>query len=181
MTLLLTTKAEIDDILSEEGVIGRLDDNETGTLSPDDAAMIDRMIEKAAVIDVGPVLDVKYATSDWQGLNPPTNTPASVRYMTAIVAARYVAGRRGLPAFEELATQYAMVKEWLADILADRRTLIDVQTFPSDATNMEPFVSNLSIDQRFRHSKARVVRSTTKGGPASRRQALEATYFTPWD
>lgn len=177
--LLLTTKDYLDDILSEEGVRYRLDDDETGTITTDDINRINRFIERAG-LEVGMILRHRYSDSEWQGSDPPNDTPAAVQYMVAIIAARGIFGRRGLPAYEELVRQYEMVQEWLADIKAGRFTLVGVAEYPTN--NFEPFVSNFTIDQRHRHAKARVVRSTSKGGESSRRRNLEHSFFNiVWD
>lgn len=173
--LLLTTKNYIDDVLSEEGVRHRLDDDETGAITTEDLDRIDRFIEQSS-LEVGMILRHRYTDVEYQGSNPPDNTPAAVQYMVAIIAARKIFGRRGLPAYDELVRQFEMVQEWLADIKAGRLSLVNVAQYPT--SNFEPFVSNFTIDQRHRHAKARVVRATSKGGESDRRRHLERTFFT---
>lgn len=173
MPLLLTTKEWIDDILSDEGVQGRLDDDGSGNLTPDDVARIERFITRAS-LEVGMTLRSRYRDSEWQGSNPPTDTPEAVQYMVAIKAARAIFGRRGLPSYEELSRAHEMVEQWLADIKSGNLSLVGVNDYPT--VDFEPFVSNFTIDGRFRASKVRVVQQTSIG-TADRRKNLELRFF----
>lgn len=174
----LTTKEYIDDILSEEGVRHRVDDDETGVITLSDVQMIERFIERAS-LEVGMALRHRYTDIEFMGANPPNDTPAAVQYMVAVIAARGIFGRRGLPSYEELTRQYEMVQEWLSDVKAGRLSLVEVAEYPT--SNFEPFVTNFTIDQRHRHAKPRVIRSTSKGGPSERRRHLEHEFFTVFD
>lgn len=173
MPLLLTTKEWIDDILSDEGVQGRLDDDGTNNLTPDDMARLERFITRAS-LEVGMSLRVRYRDSEWQGSNPPVDTPEAVQYMVAIKAARGIFGRRGLPSYEELTRAHEMVEQWLADIKAGNLSLVGVADYPT--IDFEPFVTNFTVDGRHRAAKVRVVQATSVG-TADRRKHLEHRFF----
>jgi phage gp36-like protein len=146
------TQEDVEALLSEFGVLDRLDDDQDGTA---DAGLMTAGIAKASA-DVNQRLLQRYDVSqlllsDW------------VKYCTAHLATAWLCRRRGLTVPEELAAE---VKTYLDDLKRirdghDDLSVNDGLALPSvDST---PTVSNMIVDGRYRRNKVRRVPSTSSG------------------
>jgi phage gp36-like protein len=172
-------KADVDDIWSEEGIESRFDDDADASLSEAELARVDRFIKRASII-VGSRLKSRFADlASFEGSNAPTNTPESVRYMTAVVAAYLMASRRGLPVQQEVKDQYEEVLQWLTTIQTGGGLPIDL----SEDLNRAPFVSNFTIDGSYRTRKVRVTEANSTGGESREgiKRAREQFAGYPWE
>ena len=161
MALQLCEVKDIEDIWSVEGVEGRFDDNEDANLDVGDHQRIERFIERASLLYVAPALrSLATDPTNWKGSTPPTDTPESVKYLTAVIAAYLVATRRGLPAPDHVLSLYEYTIEQLGEIKARRMTLDDV----SISQQTTPFLSNLIVHGHHRSAKIRVVEGSSKVG-----------------
>ena len=159
MALKLCDKEDIEDIWSEEGVEGRFDDGMNGALTAPDNLRIDRFIERASA-DVASMLKKRYSQTDFAGAGtPPTNTPAQVKYWTAVVAAYYAATRRGLSAPQTLIDQYQFVMNSLQKVIDGEIDLAEV----NDSFEHLPTVTNFVIDGRYKNAKVRKTFNTSTG------------------
>lgn len=158
MSIKLCAQSDVEDIWSEEGVEGRFDDGMHGALDATDEARILRFIERASA-DVSSYLKKRYSLADFAGTSPPTNTPAQVKYWTAVVAAYYSGTRRGLSVPKTLEDQYKWVFETLQKIIDGELDLADV----NDSFEHLPCVSNFVIDGRYKNAKVRKIISTSTG------------------
>lgn len=158
-----TTRAKLEAYWSQYGVDVRLDDGADGEVSVAEESQLDTIISHASAI-VGSWLSRRYSSLAIGGANPPTTTPASVEFMTNVIACYRLGRRRDNPVSEALAEDYRTVMEWLKALAENAGDLIDV----SDGGNDAPFMSNVRIDGSFPRSVVRVVTTTSVGGaPAS--------------
>lgn len=158
MALKLCEKSDVEDIWSEEGVEGRFDDGMNGALTAPDNLRIDRFIERASA-DVASYLKKRYSQADFAGASAPSDTPAQVKYWTAVVAAYYAGTRRGLSVAKTLEDQYQFVMATLQKVIDGDLDLSEV----NDSFEHLPTVTNFVVDGRYKNAKVRKTFNTSTG------------------
>lgn len=154
------TKTHLDDMWGDGGVLGRIDDNEDGSLTTADLSLIDRMIERAST-HVGMYLrQMPTARVEWKGTEPPNDTPVSVQWLTAAIALYYVSIHRGNSVPQQFLGDYQQSLRTLEQLSKGQLKLDDV----TYTLNTEPFVSNFTIQGQFHSTKVRVVDIISTGG-----------------
>ena len=172
----LCEKQDVDDVWSAPGVVGRYDDDLSGSgaLAAGELAMLDRFIQRASSYVTGKLKD-RYKLADFQGSAPPTNTPISVNWYTSIIAAYYTAIRRGLACPGGLETLYKMAIEELELIRTGSMSLAEV----NDSFDTLPFVTNQHVDGNYRSAKLRkilAISTTSDPPPNSGRKSYPERY-----
>lgn len=159
----LCTSQDVADWWSVDGVLSRLDDDYDNANNAAELAMMLRIIE-AASTRVLFSLAQRYATTALTGSNPPTDTPAIVRYFAAIISAYNLSIHRGQSptmAFEQL---YKDVCQQLEEVKKGVSILPGVYNPLSGL----PFTNSYQVDGRYYSAKLRRVFVTSTGPIPSR-------------
>lgn len=145
-----TTKAEIESIWSALGVMLRLDDDDSGSNSVGENALLDDVIEEATET-ARRFLMHRYADAEVE------NNPW-VRRRVSYLAAHYLSIRRGNPA--QFETKAGQILRELQDVRQGREWVPDA----APLGDLGPSLSNLSVDWRYNRSQVRVDPQTATGG-----------------
>jgi phage gp36-like protein len=146
-------QADLEALWSAAAVLRSADDDEDGALSAAEEGYIARAIERAAN-KMNACLETRYALAALSG-----NTWC--RDCNAAIAAYLVATRRGNPAPEHIAREYASFFDDLNDIRAGRLKVPQA----GDTHETIPTVTNFDTDLHESRSKVRRVGETSTGGP----------------
>ena len=159
---LLTSQAEIERIWSVDGALVRASDDEFGTesLAPE-ASVWDEVIAEASDTVY------MYLQSHYEIGTLSTNTWA--RRQASWIGAYLLSMRRGNPAVFN--SRYASIIETLERIRLGQLQVPGAVVRSNEA----PALSNLTMDDRFRISKVRVVPQISTGGTDGK-QHLDPTY-----
>lgn len=158
MAVSLCTTQDVSDLWSDDGVLGRLDDDNDNANNAAELAILARVILNASAFVLSRV-GMRYKTSDITGSNAPTDTPQIVRFYTSVIASHYLAIRRGNPTTDGFAELYSQVMRDLEQVQNGSMLLPGVV----DSLNQLPFVSNFHIDGNYRSAKARKIYSISTG------------------
>ena len=156
-----TTQARVERLLSEHGVMLRLDDLDADLVAD---AMQDSIDDAQSAIDL-------YLTQFYEDTDLATSTTVT-RWATWL-AAHFLSQRRGNPSL--YLHRYEEIMDQLEGVM-DGRLLIPGIPTRDDFT---PAVSNFVIDERFHLQKMRVQPSLSSGGTSSR-QMLSYEYPYDW-
>jgi hypothetical protein len=145
------TRADIESTWNPDDVLAAADDDNSGTLSPEEEAHITRAIERAAGT-MNAVLEVRYRLSD-------LTASEWCRDCNAALAAYLLATRSGEAAPDTIAAEFDRYLEALALI---RDGELNVPEVPESDTH-GPTVSNFRIDLAEPRAKTRRVPETCSG------------------
>lgn len=154
----LCTIDDVEAILSAEGVVARGDDSQDGTVSASETKLLNDQISRGSR-EIAMRLNMLYKVTEFQGSNPPVDTPATVRDMAAVLSAYWMCLRRNNPPTIWLQTARQEVFDTLELVKHGNLRLPDITT----ALEHSPFVTNFHLDGRFRSAKARRVDATSTG------------------
>ena len=173
----LCTQADVEDIWSATGVAGRYDDDLSGgVIAAGEILVLNRFIMRASSYVSGRLKD-RYKIVDFQGSNPPVDTPISVNWYASIIAAFYSAIRRGIACPQGLADLYKMTLDDLEKIHGGSLSLAEV----NESFDTLPFVTNLHVDGNYRSAKLRKIQqisTTSEPTPNSGRKSYPERFPT---
>ncbi len=174
----LCTETDIEDIITATAVAHAVDDNDDLVKNdPSETGIITRTIYKASAI-VASKLEVAYPTADYQGSNPPTDTPDLVRYITAVIATWMLARRRRTPVGAKLEEEYQRVLGMLEE-LALQEAVLPGTTLTNDHT---PWVSVFHFDGRFKNATIRrIPHTSTDPAPGDGVKHFPDISYPGWD
>jgi phage gp36-like protein len=140
MSTTYCTAADLDAVWAPDLILASVDDDESGTHSPAEEAIIDRAIERAAG-RMNAYLELRYtlpalAGNEW------------CRDANATIAVYLLSIRRGEPAPTVLQEQYDAYLAELLEIAAGRRNVPGA----AGVLDAKPTVTNFAVD--FRESRA---------------------------
>lgn len=142
-------QADIEDVISIEGLLFRVDDDDDGQAETGLAGRaINKATDRVNLYLSGKYLPADLATSDY------------ITDATSYLATCWICARRGNPVPESLASRCAEIIEELKLIAKGTLNLTDLV----QRTNQLPALSNLKWDGRFRAAKVRVQKSISTGG-----------------
>ena len=160
------TNTDVQDVLSEVGVINRTDDFPEDEL---DGAEVTAAIQ-AASSRIDAFLRRRYDTSD-------LSASTWVKWCCAYLSACLLSKRRGNPCPESIGAECAQYVEWLKEI---RDGVMDVPEV-SPAHDVLPAVSNLTVDARYARAKVRRVPATsTREAPPNTVKSNPAREWNNW-
>lgn len=147
------TQLDIEAIWTPAALLASVDDNEDGVLSPAEAALIERAIQRAAN-SMNALLEVRYALVDIAG-------NLWCRDCNAVLAAYLLATRRDEPPPAGLASER---QRYLTDLREMRDGQQQVPQV-AESNHHAPTVSNFAIDLRAQRAKVRRIIETSSGDP----------------
>lgn len=153
---LYTDQAEINDLLSENGVNLRLDDDDDAAVDADELVRITPRIVNKATARCNLYLleryDANQLADSWM-----------VHHWATVIGAYMVCQRRGNVIPESLQQEYDQCIEEMQAVKDGDMSLGDVPQRESD----QPTFSNVTIDDRYRVRRVRVQRPISEQSPSA--------------
>lgn len=144
LSVLYTSKEEVESLLSSDGVLLRLDDDQDAANSAGELLRINTLAVNYATARVNLYLGNRYTSAQLA-------TSWSVHDWATMIAARWVCRRRTNPVPESLQDAY---DEAIAEMTAIRdrlMSLTDIQERQAD----QPVLSNMTLDGRYKVKQLR--------------------------
>ena len=155
LTYRYTDKAEIEDLLSVNGVVLRADDRDRGTLSSTELDRINLNAVNYATGKCNLYLLERYEASilvdSW-----------IVHHWATVIAARWLCKRRGNSVPESLEDEYEEIIEEMQKVKEGELSLGDVAQRESD----QPTFSNVTVDTTYDLRQIRVQRPISEQSPS---------------
>lgn len=155
LTVLYTSADEINDILSENAVELRLDDDDSESIDVDEQLRLTHILSKATA-KCNLYLLERYAATQladsWQ-----------VHHWASVIGARLLCLRRANPVPESLEAEYDEAIEEMSMVKANELSLGDIPQREND----QMAFSNTTVDQRYQTRRVRVQRPISDRSPTS--------------
>lgn len=155
-TTYFCTKADIIRYLSQDGVIGFSDHEETGAADDD---VIDDCRTQASE-EIAGVLEHLYTVANLA-------TSALVTRWATVIASYYLCERRGNPVPDSLAAEYERLTAFPDGLLYRTRSGKFALPGIRKSTSSVPVFSNLTVDRRYLREKVRVIRANSSNIPTA--------------
>lgn len=160
------SQSDVESILSDHGVLSYSDDDEDGAA---DAGIVSAAIERAAAIDISPLIEERYTPLS------ATSSNSYLKWANALFAAKHLTIRRNLPMATSLEVECGAVLQLLNQVFNGQRSI------PEQHENADhgPFVTNYNV-QRIRTQMPARVAQQESTGKVPHKSITRRASFTPY-